>query len=75
MTVTELARNLRISQPLVAYHLRPLRLLGLVGVRRAGREAYCSLNLSEIERRNADFMALIANNPEDTEEQTEGIGG
>ena len=39
MTVTELARALHVSQPLVSFHLRPLRLLGLVQVRRAGRAA------------------------------------
>ncbi|MDY6876810.1 MAG: metalloregulator ArsR/SmtB family transcription factor [Chloroflexota bacterium] len=59
MTVTELARALHVSQPLVSFHLRPLRLLGLVQVRRAGREVYCSLNLSEIERRHAEFIALL----------------
>ncbi len=59
MTVTELARALHVSQPLVSFHLRPLRLLGLVQVRRAGREAYCSLNLPEIERRHAEFITLL----------------
>lgn len=59
MTVTALARALYISQPLVSFHLRPLRLLGLVQVRRAGREVYCSLNLPEIERRQAEFVALL----------------
>jgi len=59
MTVTELARALHVSQPLVSFHLRPLRLLGLVQVRRAGREVYCSLNLPEIERRHAEFITLL----------------
>lgn len=59
MTVTELARALRISQPLVSFHLRPLRVTGLVQVRRAGREVYYSLNLPEIQRRQAEFMDLL----------------
>jgi len=59
MTVTELARALHISQPLVSFHLRPLRLLGLVQVRRVGRGVYCSLNLPEIERRQDEFIALL----------------
>ncbi len=59
MTVTELARTLHISQPLVSFHLRPLRLHGLVRVRRAGREVRCSLNLPEIERRHAEFITLL----------------
>ena len=32
MKVTELAWTLRVSQPLVSFHLRPLRVLGLVKV-------------------------------------------
>ena len=59
MTVTELARALHISQPLVSFHLRPLRLLGLVQVRRAGREVYCSVNLSEIQRCQDEFMKML----------------
>jgi DNA-binding transcriptional ArsR family regulator len=60
MTVTELARALRVSQPLISFHLRPLRLIDLVQVRRAGRQAYCSLNLPEIERRHGEFLKLLA---------------
>jgi DNA-binding transcriptional ArsR family regulator len=59
MTVTELARSLHVSQPLVSFHLRPLRMIGLVQVRRAGREVYCSLNLPEIQRRQADFVEML----------------
>jgi DNA-binding transcriptional ArsR family regulator len=60
MTVTELARTLRVSQPLVSFHLRPLRLLELVQVRRVGREVYCSVNLSEIQCRQEEFMRVLA---------------
>jgi DNA-binding transcriptional ArsR family regulator len=60
MTVTELARTLRVSQPLVSFHLRPLRLLELVQVRRVGREVYCSVNLAEIQRRQDEFMRVLA---------------
>lgn len=59
MTVTALARALRVSQPLISFHLRPLRLLGLVQVRRAGREVYCSLNLPEIQRRQHEFVETL----------------
>lgn len=59
MTVTELARELRISQPLVSFHLRPLRALGLVQVRRVGREVFCSVDLAEIRRRQDEFMNLL----------------
>jgi DNA-binding transcriptional ArsR family regulator len=57
--VTKLARALRISQPLVSFHLRPLRALGLVQVRRAGREVYCSVNMSEIQRYQDEFIEML----------------
>lgn len=59
MTVTELARTLHVSQPLVSFHLRPLRAVGLVRVRRVGREAYCSLDLQEVRRRQAEFVEML----------------
>ncbi len=59
MTVTRLARTLRVSQPLVSFHLRPLRLLNLVQVRRAGREVYCSVNLPEIQRRQSELVEML----------------
>jgi DNA-binding transcriptional ArsR family regulator len=59
MTVTELARALHVSQPLVSFHLRPLRVLELVQVRRSGREVYCSVNLEEIRRRQTEFTEML----------------
>jgi DNA-binding transcriptional ArsR family regulator len=59
VTVTELSRLLRVSQPLVSFHLRPLRILSLVDVRRAGRAVYYSLNCEEIKRRHCEFLALL----------------
>lgn len=59
MTVTELARALHVSQPLVSFHLRPLRVIGLVQVRRSGREVHCSLSMSEIRRRQAEFVEML----------------
>ncbi|HEY74241.1 MAG TPA: helix-turn-helix transcriptional regulator [Thermoflexia bacterium] len=59
MTVTQLAHTLHISQPLVSFHLRPLRLLDLVQVRRAGREVYCSVNLPEIQHRHVELVKML----------------
>ncbi len=59
MTVTELARTLHISQPLVSFHLRPLRVLGMVRVRRAGREVYCSVSITEIQHRQDEFVEML----------------
>ena len=60
MTVTTLAQALGISQPLVSFHLRPLRQLGLVEVRRLGREVFCSLNVAEIRARQSEFAELLS---------------
>lgn len=59
MTVTDLAQVLRVSQPLVSFHLRLLRVLDVVRVRRAGREVYYSVNLPEIQDRQSQFLALL----------------
>ncbi len=50
MTVGELARRVRKSQPLVSWHLRRLKKSGLVHVEKRGRETFCSVNFSEIRR-------------------------
>ena len=44
ITVTALTDMLRISQPLVSWHLRRLRRAGLIETHRIGRQVYCSLN-------------------------------
>lgn len=46
--VSELALALRISQPLLSWHLRNLRRARLVNTRREGRMVYCSLNLDQL---------------------------
>ncbi|TMD51900.1 MAG: helix-turn-helix transcriptional regulator, partial [Chloroflexi bacterium] len=42
--VSELARRLRISQPLMSWHLRRLRRAGIVRMERVGREVRCSFD-------------------------------
>jgi len=49
VTVTTLTDQLRISQPLVSWHLRRLRRAGLVQTRRVGRQVYCTLNLQRFQ--------------------------
>jgi ArsR family transcriptional regulator len=50
VTVTMLTGMLRISQPLVSWHLRKLERAGLIKTRRAGRQVYCSLNLQRFQQ-------------------------
>jgi ArsR family transcriptional regulator, arsenate/arsenite/antimonite-responsive transcriptional repressor len=47
--VTELGEHLRLSQPLISWHLRVLRRAGIVKTRRSGREVLCSLNRHALE--------------------------
>ncbi|MDH4333681.1 MAG: metalloregulator ArsR/SmtB family transcription factor [Chloroflexota bacterium] len=57
MPVNELSARVVLSQPLISWHLRILRLAGLVETRRQGRERICRLQaatfgeLHEIEAR------------------------
>jgi DNA-binding transcriptional ArsR family regulator len=44
ITVTDLCESLRVSQPLMSWHLRILRRAGMVETHRVGRQAYCSVN-------------------------------
>lgn len=59
LTVTELARSLRMSQPLVSWHLRRLVRSGLIRMRREGREVFCSLDRSRLQEYERVFNALI----------------
>ena len=43
-TVSEIARRLRISQPLLTWHLHRLRRSGIVRTQRVGREVRCSFD-------------------------------
>lgn len=43
-TVTELAVRLRLSQPLLSWHLRRLRRAGVVKTTRVGREVRCTFD-------------------------------
>ncbi|OQW54545.1 MAG: hypothetical protein A4S09_17455 [Proteobacteria bacterium SG_bin7] len=50
LVVGSIAKSLSMSQPAVSYHLRTLRNLRLVKVRRAGRSSYYSLDDLHINR-------------------------
>jgi DNA-binding transcriptional ArsR family regulator len=59
LTVNELARYLRMSQPRVSWHLAMLRRGGAVRQRKEGRLVYCSLDLEEIRRRQLAFWQML----------------
>ena len=57
--VTDLAAYLRMSQPRISWHLRMLRLGGVIRIRREGRQAYCSLDLENIQRYRERLEQLL----------------
>jgi DNA-binding transcriptional ArsR family regulator len=61
ITVSDLGAKLRLSQPLISWHLRLLRKADIVRTRRAGRQVWCSLNreaLLNYERRVDQILGL-----------------
>ena len=58
-TVNQLATALNKSQPLVSWHLRRLKMAGLVKIRRAGREVFYSLDRDSIIRHQQEFLNLL----------------
>ena len=50
VNVTELAEHLHMSQPRISWHIRTLRLGGVIRVRRDGRQVWCSLDVENIRR-------------------------
>ncbi len=59
LTVSELASRLRISQPLLSWHLRRLRQAKIVKVRREGRESYYALDRERLAAYQAEFDRLL----------------
>jgi DNA-binding transcriptional ArsR family regulator len=59
MSVTELARALRVSQPLLSWHLGVLRRIGLVTVRKEGRMVLYALDRDTLHSFHQRFDAWI----------------
>ncbi len=49
-SVNDLAEYLHMSQPRISWHLRTLRVGGVIRTRREGRQVYCSLDVENIKR-------------------------
>ena len=58
-SVNDLAAYLRMSQPRISWHLRMLRVGGVVRTRRDGRQVYCSLDVENIGRERARLDQLL----------------
>ncbi len=64
-TVTDLAGVVRISQPLISWHLGILRRAGIVHTRRLGRTVYCSLNRDRLLWAQTELSKLTEGQPID----------
>jgi DNA-binding transcriptional ArsR family regulator len=58
-SVNDLAAFLRMSQPRISWHLRMLRVGGVVRTRRDGRQVYCSLDIENIARERAQLDEML----------------
>jgi DNA-binding transcriptional ArsR family regulator len=65
VNVSELAEYLHMSQPRISWHVRMLRLGGVIRVRRDGRQVWCSLDLENI-RRYRERLDQMLGIPKDT---------
>jgi DNA-binding transcriptional ArsR family regulator len=59
MQGSDLARKLKLSQPLLSWHLRVMRRAGLIATRRVGREILCSLDRTGIRAYQQRFNEFI----------------
>lgn len=57
--VNDLAEHLRMSQPRISWHLRMLRVGGVIRTRREGRQVYCSLDVENIARERKQLEELL----------------
>jgi ArsR family transcriptional regulator len=55
VNVSDLAEYMHMSQPRISWHVRMLRLGGVIRVRREGRQVWCSLDVENI-RRNRERL-------------------
>lgn len=62
--VSTLARRLRISQPLMSWHLRRLRRAGIIQMERFGREVRCSFDRERFADLNARGFRMLMNRAE-----------
>jgi DNA-binding transcriptional ArsR family regulator len=58
-SVNDLAADLHMSQPRISWHLRMLRLGGVIRTRREGRQVYCSLDVDSIARFRARLDQML----------------
>ena len=73
-SVNDLAAHLRMSQPRISWHLRMLRLGGVIRTRREGRMAFCSLDVENIARERARLDQLLGIKEKERAKVREEVG-
>ena len=73
MNVNELADVLRVSQPLISWHLSVLRRIDLITMRKDGRLVHCSVNRQVLNDYCRWFESWIAGEDK-SQEKGEGDG-
>lgn len=59
MPVNQLSARVGLSQPLISWHLRILRLAGLIDTRRQGREVICQLRTAAFDELHESEARLV----------------
>ena len=62
VNVSDMAAYLHMSQPRISWHVRMLRLGGVIRVRRDGRQVWCSLDVENIRRFRERLDQMLAIN-------------
>ena len=73
-SVNDLAVHLRMSQPRISWHLRMLRVGGVIRTRREGRMAFCSLDVENIARERARLDQLLGIKEKERAKVREEVG-
>jgi ArsR family transcriptional regulator len=60
MPVNQLSARVGLSQPLISWHLRILRLAGLIDTRRQGREVICQLRIAAFDELHESEARLVS---------------
>lgn len=69
VNVSELAEHMHMSQPRISWHVRMLRLGGVIRVRREGRQVWCSLDMESIHR-NRERLDEMLGLPQGSKQST-----
>jgi DNA-binding transcriptional ArsR family regulator len=60
-TASELIRRLRISQPLMTWHLHRLKRAGIISMERTGREVRCSFDRDKFSELQERTLRVLGN--------------